>query len=648
MEKFIPYETLSKKEKRKIDQARRQTWNSHRYCYADKLENFLNISETEWIDKMVSGFGAAYTLELSALQVDVWRDCFQVLQRELPLFHTEHPNFHIIFEYALPYESGRRPDVLLVCEEYVIILEFKMKNMCLQADMDQAIAYARDIQEYHFESRNRKIIAMLVLTKVENDYRIEGRLLVCAGNMLHVALNSYVTDRTSLCSVDTWLNSKYEPLPTIVESARMIMDKEELPHIRRVGSTGIPAALNCLEQLTLYAKEKSKHMVVFVTGVPGAGKTFLGLQFVYNICQTNDHVNSVYLSGNGPLVRVLRDALRSNVFVKNLHEVRNEYLSSGATHFKNNVIVFDEGQRAWDKAQMERAKLCSENSEPDLLIRLAEERLDWCVLLVLVGEGQEINKGENSGLILWNEAINKSQLDWDIICPDKLIPVFNEQRVVKTKSRNKLDLTVSLRSHLAGDVSKFVNHLIDGNTNISAQYVADITQQGFSMFVTRNLAAAKDYCRIRYEGQFSKRYGLIASSKKEEFMKRYGVDNSYQSTTSRDFHIGKWFNTDARSGVSCCNLEKVVTEFGCQGLELDMPIICWGPDMKWNGYSWDLYRPNQAPDSDDNTYRVNSYRVLLTRGRDGFIIYVPDDRILDQTYKLFCNLGLKELEEVKS
>ena len=621
---------------------------AQRYAYCATVEEFLDINEDDWIQVMKSGFHESYLMALGALQINVWKDCFRVLQRELPAFHQIHPGFHIVFEYALPYESGRRPDVLLVCNEYVIVLEFKKKQEILQADIDQANAYARDIEEYHYESREKDLSAILVLTEAHDVYVDEEGLIVCSGDMLSVALNDCVTDPTTKRNIDIWINSRYEPLPTIVEAARMIMAKEELPNIRRVGSTGIPDAINCLEQLTLYAREHSKHMIAFVTGVPGAGKTFLGLQFVYNVCQVNDQVNSVYLSGNGPLVRVLTDALHSSVFVKDLHKVINEFLGGGAKDFHNNVIVFDEGQRAWDKEQMAKAKRGQNNSEPDVMVRLAEERLDWCVLLVLVGEGQEIYKGENSGLGQWNDALNKAWLNWEVICPDKLAPIFKDQKVVKTKSRNRLDLTVSLRSHLAGDVSNFVNHLIDGHDAVAAQYVPEIIGQGFSMFVTRNLEAAKAYCRTRYGGQFSKRYGLIASSKEDRFMKRFGVDNGFYATSLRYMDIGKWFNTDARSGVSCCNLEKVVTEFGCQGLELDMPIICWGPDMKWNGYSWDLYRPNQAPDSDDNTYRTNSYRVLLTRGRDGFIVYVPDDRILDQTYKLFRNLGLKELKEGKS
>ena len=207
--------------------------------------------------------------------------------------------------------------------------------------------------------------------------------------------------------------------------------------------------------------------------------------------------------------------------------------------------------------------------------------------------------------------------------------------------REKLGTGLTLRTHLAGDVSNFVNNLIEGKIDRASEYVKKIKSAGFSMLVTRDLEKAKEYCKTRYAGQRTKRYGLIASSKKDSFMKKYGVDNGYAATSN--VNIGKWFNTDARSGCSCCNLEKVVTEFGCQGLELDMPIVCWGPDMIWNGNSWNLYQKFQSADSDENIYRINSYRVLLTRGRDGFIIFVPNAHLLDGVYTLLIGLDMDEL-----
>lgn len=636
----VPGEATSKKKTAKASAEPEVSYimpeMTQRYCYADTVDNFLEITETEWIQEMKSGFSEAYMLSLGAVQVGVWKDCFHVLRKQLPAFNRSYPNFNIIFEYSLPYESGRRPDVLLVGNEFVIILEFKKKDSILRADIDQVAAYARDIEEYHYESRDKNISPILVVTEISGEYYNEAGVSVCSGDLLHVALEDSVAGETTACDLKKWINSRYEPLPTIVEAARMIMKKEALPNIRRVNSTGIPDAIKLLEETTLYAKKNKKHVLALVTGVPGAGKTFLGLQFVYNVCEADNAVNSVYLSGNGPLVQVLTDALGSDVFVKDLHKVENEYIRNGARDFNSNVIVLDEGQRAWDKKQMADKKRGHNVSEPDVMIKLAEERLDWCVFLVLVGEGQEIHNGENSGMVQWNDALNKSDISWEVICPDKLAYIFEDDQDMIEDKNNSLDLTVSLRTHLAGDVSDFVNHVISGEIDEAKELVETIYEAGFTMLVTRDINAAKEYCRTRYEGCMDKRYGMLQSSKAWN-LKRFGVYSKYRPD------CGAWYNTSAGSGNSGCDLKLAISEFDCQGLELDMPIVCWGSDMVWNGRDWSLFNKSEDADSDANTYRRNSYRVLFTRGRDGFIVYVPENEELDDVYQLFVDIGIVEL-----
>ena len=620
-----------------------------RYCYGSTVKNFLRENKADWLNHMKTQFAINSVLPLGQSQIHAWEDCYGVLQSVLPLFESKHPGFSILFEYQLPYESGRRPDVILLSKEQVIILEFKMKNDVLQADLDQCTAYGRDIKEYHFESRNCEVLSALVLTKAKNIMARDAEVgtYICSGDRLEELLESVVPLSSNPCDVDLWAESSYEPLPTIVEAARKFMMNEPLPNIRRVNSTGIPDAIKCLLSISKHAEKNHEHVIAFVTGVPGAGKTFLGLQFVYDICKDNDLVNSVYLSGNGPLVEVLTDALKSKVFVKDLHSVINEFLAHKANGFKKNIIVFDEGQRAWDVKQMAAKNKSKTESEPDVMIRLCEERLDWCVLLILVGEGQEIYKGENSGIEQWNTALNKGSLDWKLVCPDKLRPSFeDDQEIMDIDGASSLDLTVSLRTHLAGDVSCFANSLIDGDVAKAKSYIPDIYKAGFSMFVTRDLQAAKDYCNSRYEGNLDKRYGLIASSKGRDLPK-FGVDNSFYGAINRG-QYGKWFNTPKGSGYSCCDLKGVVTEFGIQGLELDMPIICWDRDMSWNGTGWDKFKNNEDKDSDDNVYRVNSYRVLLTRGRDGFIIFIPPTPNLDKLYEMLTSLGIKELGKTES
>lgn len=597
---------------------------NERCCYSNSVSGFLKETESNFIKTMKAAFNDEYVLSLGPEQVAAWKDCFKVMQ-DTPLYDCAS----IIFEYALPYESGRRPDVLLVTKEHVVILEFKMKNRILEADVDQVAAYARDIREYHFESRDKSVVPVLVLTRTTDVDEIINDVHVVSADNLSIIIDDYTEDDTKT-DINAWMDSKYEPLPTIVESARNFMDHAELPNIRRVNSTCIPKTLDSLRTLTAYAKKNKKHTIAFVTGVPGAGKTYLGLQYVYDIREKDGQVNSVYLSGNGPLVKVLTDALNSNVFVKDLHKVENEFLRNGSPDFNSNVIVFDEGQRAWDVEQM-KAKKRGDFSEPDVMIQLAEECLDWCVLLILVGEGQEIYKGENSGISQWDTAINRGIRDWEVVYPSKLKDVFAGQNTVKGIDYDVFDLTVSLRSHLAGDVSSFVNHVIDGDIKKASGLADSIYDAGYSMYFTRDLNAAKEYCRERYEGCFNKRYGMMTSSKAYD-LKRYGIGPAFRPD------VAGWFNADPGNSRSSCALSVAISEFDCQGLEIDMPIIGWGQDLQWGNKGW---KPNAEEGTDDYDYRINSYRVLLTRGRDGFIIFVPPG--LDNVAEVFKKAGIKEL-----
>ena len=606
-----------------------------RCCYSSSLKEFFDIGQGAWLAAMKSAFSDEYVLSLGTSQEHAWKDCYDNLQKYLPLIDNDNKQFGIIFEYALPYESGRRPDVLLVSKEQVIILEFKMKNIFLPEDIDQVAAYARDIREYHYESRDKVVTPVLVLTKTTNEEPTElpNGVITVSADYLPELVDLKALGTVTPCDLNSWMNSKYEPLPTFVVAANMFMKHEELPNIRRVNSTGIPDAIRFLKELTDNAKENQKHVLALVTGVPGAGKTFLGLQYVYDVCESNENANSVYLSGNGPLIKVLTDALNSNVFVKSIHTVVNEYIAGKAKGFNKNILVFDEGQRAWDKQQMS-SKRRTDKSEPDVLVELADEELDWAVLLILVGEGQEINNGENSGLAQWNTALNRSYLDWEVVCPEKLVHIFEDDHEVI--ANDNLNLNTTLRSYLASDVSKFVNLIIDGDISGAKALSDSILAAGFNMYVTRDLNAAKNYCINRYAGNENKRYGLMASSK------AYNL-SSYRMKPQFQPDVAAWFNRAPSEAGSCCQLSVTVSEFDCQGLEVDMPIVGWGTDMLWGDSGWAKFKENESADSDANTYRINSYRVLLTRGRDGFIAFIPDETRFDCTYNVMVRAGIKKL-----
>lgn len=594
-----------------------------RYCYANSIEEFLNEEKNSWLNKMKRNFHKKYDLELGESQVAAWKDSFYWLKKILAEIEEIKNNFNIIFEYELPYEGGRRIDAIVLNDEKIFILEFKMKKNFLVEDIDQTMAYFRDIQEYHFESRNKKIIPVLVLTKTEKkEPEKRKEIFVCSIDYLSEIIQKEISTEEKMHGENfkKWINSKYEPLPTIVEAARAIMNNEELPNIRRVSSTKIPDAMENLKQITIDAKKNKKHVLVFVTGVPGSGKTYLGLQYVYDTCKDIKDLKSIYLSGNGPLIKVLSNTLgnNSNAFIKSIHKVINEYLRTGAKDFQKNILVFDEGQRAWDKKQMSTKKNIP-YSEPDILIEMVEKRLDWSVLLILVGEGQEIYKGESSDLTQWNGAIERTDKKWEVICPEKLTTIFkNSNNVIKNDNFN---LDVSLRTHLASEVSQFVNLLLNGNIKEAKELAPLILNSGFNMYVTQHFGRAKEYCLERYENN-TKCYGLITSSK---------------ALKKRDSDIKEveWFNENVSY-----KLERPISEFKCQGLEIDMPIIGWGNDMIWNKKEkkWEKFDKNNKQNS---LYRINSYRVLLTRGRDGFIVCVSRD--LTSVYEVLVEAGMEIL-----
>lgn len=267
-------------------------------------------------------------------------------------------------------------------------------------------------------------------------------------------------------------------------------------------------------------------------------------------------------------------------------------------------------------------------------MELADKELDWAVLLILVGEGQEINNGENSGLAQWNTALNRSHRSWNVVCPKKLSSIFENDHTVITN--DNLNLNTTLRSYLASDVSKFVNLLIQGDIRGAKALSDSILSAGFNMYVTRDLSAAKNYCISRYAGNENKRYGLMASSK------AYNL-SSYHMKPQFQPDVAGWFNKAPSEKGSGCQLSVTVSEFDCQGLEVDMPIVGWGTDMLWEGSGWSKFKENESVDSDANTYRVNSYRVLLTRGRDGFIAFVPDESRFDSTYDVLVQVGIMKL-----
>jgi DUF2075 family protein len=415
----------------------------------------------------------------------------------------------------------------------------------------------------------------------------------------------------------------------------MIFNNEPLPVIRRALSTGIPEAIIELEKLVELGELEGGRQLGLVSGVPGSGKTLTGLSLVYGA--SNKLRNSTFLSGNGPLVEVLQDALQSKVFVRDLHKFVKQY---GLTNKvpSEKVIVFDEAQRMWD-SEMVLPKHGVAKSEPDLLITIAERLEKWTVLVGLIGGGQEIYAGEEGGIGLWNNAIASGSEGWSVTCASSLASSFPNAKVT---INDALDLTISLRSQQAGYLHKWVADLLDGDVTSAAKISLDIRSHAFPLYVTRNLQQAKDYVVDRYVDKPNARYGILASSKSERILSSYGIDTSFPAT--KRLRIAPWYNKGRGEPESGCALTSAVTEFQCQGLELDLPIVAWADDYKWESNKWTTKASRSKYSiKDPFQLRMNVYRVLLTRGRDGIVVFVPDHQSMDETYHILLASGMQIL-----
>lgn len=622
------------------------------YGWLGTIAQFVDFPQDDWLDSLSHAYQTLYQHRPTATQKQAWSDCARILRSQFSQLlssRSDSANWTLIFEYELPREGGRRPDLVLLGAGQILVFEFKQKRSPSFADLDQVAAYARDLAEYHGGSAQNPVTAILVPTRQEEErsnsisqYSVEVLHPQQIANYLN-ALQEY----TPPIDPVAWVNADYAPLPSIVQAAQQIFQQEPLPQIKRAHSAGIPDLIAYLNQLVERAAQHHERHLVLITGVPGAGKTLVGLQFVYqtHLIRGDDfreiqpkERQAIFLSGNAPLVTVLQYALKSRVFVQ---AVRNFYIDHEVRKQKaprEQIIVFDEAQRAWDAERMAE-KYGITGAASGTVIRIAERSPDWCVLVGLIGEGQKIHVGEEDGMEQWNIGLQQAASPWHVHCAPEQAHYFTAIDSACLHLGDRFNLTTSLRTHRAKDVQDWVAHLLAGEFAAAAQIMPHLTATGFDAYLTRDLERAKAYCRDRYQTQPQKRYGLLASSRARNLPK-YGVANDFKTT--QRLKVGAWYVDPPDSEFSCCQLTHVATEFSSQGLELDLPIVCWGNDLVWREDSWSS-TTRQRNVKNPLRLRLNSYRVLLTRGRDGFIIYIPPDPAMDNTYEKLRSARLSPL-----
>ncbi|MBD2020161.1 DUF2075 domain-containing protein [Leptolyngbya sp. FACHB-36] len=609
------------------------------YGWMGTIAQFLATNDSDWLDTLSTHYQQLYRQRSTGTQQQAWLDCATVLRSQfvqLTQYRSDSAEWTLIFEYELPREGGRRPDLVLLAAGQILVFEFKQKPTPSAADLDQVAAYARDLSEYHAASAQQPITAIVVPTRRTTYSEVRDGVQVLSPHAIADYLSKLESELPAI-DPQIWVNADYAPLPTIVQAARRIFQQEPLPDLKRARSAGIPDVLAYLDRLVERAQAAQERHLVLITGVPGAGKTLIGLQFVHQTPQDLSDQAAVFLSGNGPLITVLQYALKSRVFVQ---AVRNFYIDHEVRRQKaprEHLIVFDEAQRAWDADRMAE-KYGINSAAAGAVVRIAERSPDWCVLLGLIGEGQEIHVGEEDGTEQWNVGLEQASADWHVHCSPEQASYFTAVSGDRLHTNDVFNLTTSLRTHLAKDVQTWVAHVLLGEFDAAAMLMPSLLAAGYDPYLTRDLEQAMAYCRDRYQDQPDKRYGLLASSRAHN-LSQHGIANEYMAT--QRVKMGPWYIDPPNSPLSCCALDSVVTEFGCQGLELDYPIVGWGDDLLWRS-TW-MTRSRQKNVRDPLRLRLNSYRVLLTRGRDGFVVFVPPDATMDTTFEALQSAGLRSL-----
>jgi Uncharacterized conserved protein (DUF2075) len=599
----------------------------------------------------------------------------------------------IYLEFDIP-RLGSRIDAVIVTGSAIVPIEFKVgEHDFRRADVEQAWDYALDLKNFHEASHAADLYPILVATNAnfaDEAWEMPAADGVRPPRRCNAASLRDVIHAVAAQSVgqvidgDAWCRSPYRPTPTIIQAARALYGRHTVDSISRsdAGATNLRVTSRRVEEVIDDARRTSSKSIAFVTGVPGAGKTLVGLNIATRRGDVTDSTHAVYLSGNGPLVAVLRESLtRDEVarlkakgekrrkgaialpiksFIQNVHHFRDEGLRSEVNAPSDHVVIFDESQRAWN-LEKTRSFMASKKgrpdftqSEPEFLLGYMDRHADWAVVVCLVGGGQEINRGE-VGIGAWLDAVRSSFLHWRVYVSPSLTgaeyAAGSAIEALRTEARvtddTRLHLSVSMRSFRAERVSSFVQAVLDGETSDAREMLASF-QARYPISVTRDLDAARLWVRARARG--SERYGLVASSNAMR-LKPHAIDVRVKVDPVH------YFLSDSADTRSSYYLEDAATEFQIQGLELDWAVMTWDADLRQTDKGWSFHdfhgdRWKTVRKADRRRFLMNAYRVLLTRARQGMVIFVPrgDERdstrrpeFYDPTYAYLVESGMNEL-----
>jgi schlafen family protein len=668
--------------------------------YTAAVRDFLQQSPTTIFGVLSLGNRDAGFSEVSGDLSDSWKLEIEILQKQLSEASSLCPillNAGLLLEYPIPRRQ-RRIDVVLLVLDRIVILEFKSGEVQNSAAARQVEDYALDLSYFHEPSRGRAIVPIVVSpsSRVKVPERRASSCVLGVGQVPPDELASLLCQiaefpqETDQLDLTAWNQGRYEPVPSVVEAATALYAGMSVAAITRSHSDveNLTRTQKAVLREVENARTQGHKVICFITGIPGAGKTLAGLNLAHSTeIRGGEDKPAVFMSGNRPLVLVLREALardfkkrdgeaigdareRVAVLIQNIHHFIGDNLlrSKDQLPFEN-VIVFDEAQRAWsaehnqDRHKDKKSPLWH-LSEPEMLLNIMDRHPNWAVIIALVGGGQEIHKGE-AGLAEWGKALDSSYQHWRVVASSHALrggpaingtSLFGPDRPANVVIEDEaLHLKTCLRAHQAEGVVRWVNYALAGDVAAAADVSRRLER--FPVVLTRDLSQAKSWLRENTRGQ--RRCGLIASSGAAR-LRAHGIEIS--TGFRRSYPYERWFLDEPQDYRSSYQLEVPATEFEIQGLEIDIACLCWGGDFVWEASSqqWCKLRLvgsqwRQVIGEEDSIQVENKYRVLMTRAREGLLIFVPegssddatqDTSAMNDTAQFLLSCGVRPLHTV--
>lgn len=639
--------------------------------FHSRFREFLTASDDAIIGALVQSVSSTGVQSHRSTQIRAWQNQLSTLRTALSAVcdrNTLALDWTLLLEYELPRRQ-KRPDAVVLALDVIVVIEFKVGSGEYDAGSQwQVEDYCLNLRDFHLVSADRPIVPVLCATEApltstipradfEND--VFPVQLANRSNLAVVLIDAI--ERASSggkpIDVDRWIGSAYQPTLTIVEAAERLYEGHTVREIRHRYASNLDATTTMLSKVIRDAEAMSQRVICFVTGIPGAGKTLTGLDVIHDSAtRRRGGASGIFLSGNGPLVKVIREALvrseqraglrrqdglhRVSTFIQNVHQFLRYHRENPSAIPAERVVVFDEAQRAWDQPQMLKKQNVDSSEAAELLDVMARTR-DWSVVIALVGGGQEIFLGE-AGLEEWGRAIGARNA-WTVVGSREALEggasvaghrLFESGLPVDIRFIEEplAHLSVNMRSFRAVAVTDWVNALLDLNVPNALRAMAALS--AFPLFVTRDLELARTWLRARCVTDDQQRSGLVATSE-DQRLRAYGLERS--SGFRREFPFEKWFLESSADVRSSHALEVAASEFECQGLELDWVGLCWGGDFtptqngeweyrKYRGGGW-----QRMLGEGERAFAKNRYRVLLTRARRGMVIWIPVGSKTDPT-----------------